>query len=330
MLVAKDLAVFDDDTQRFYSFQFCILLFLIVPSILASLFALYSLILDQNFRREFRSYTLILLLLINLFYNSIHISYFIYYFHAFRTFLIAPMSRLVWGYFDWQIYVLQILLYAWFTTERHILIFHDRLLTTRRRRLVIHYLPPYFVIVYCFVYYTFVFFVSSCINNFSRLIRPGFFPCAFRNATLFLYDLIAHGVMPTFTIILSSIALFIRVLYQKHRVQQPVQWRRYRKLTVQILVISFLFLVLLFPPMLIQFLHICGMSTSVGSEFSLRMIFVSYYTFLLFLIFTISSLPELRAKLNKILLCLQCTVQPISNTHIVYMSINRVRIVRER
>ncbi|CAF3723568.1 unnamed protein product [Adineta steineri] len=297
----EDLSIFDVDTQQFYSTQFWVFLFLIIPSLIGCLFALYHLLLNRNLRRELHNYAMIILLIINLFYSLTNISCFIHYFRTFETFTIIPVLRLIWGYVDWQVYVLQFLLYAWITIERHILIFHDQLISTRKKRIFFHYFPPFIIILYCLLYYTLVYFASQCVNNFDHYSRPGFFSCAFYNTTLFLYDLIVHGIVPTFTIIISSIALLIRVLWQKYYAHRQIQWRRYRKMTIQLLIISFLYLILPFPTIIISFLHLCGIPSYIGAEFSSRMIFVSYYTFLFFPIFTIGSLPELRAKLKKIL-----------------------------
>ena len=127
-------SLFDNDRQRFYAIQFWVFLLLIIPSLIVSLFGLYHFFRDRTLRQPLHNHVIIYLFVINLFYELTNVSWYIHYFRCFLVFSSSPAFRLVWGYIDWSIYTLQIILYAWITIERHILIFHDRLVGTRTKR----------------------------------------------------------------------------------------------------------------------------------------------------------------------------------------------------
>jgi hypothetical protein len=61
------------------------------------------------------------------------------------------------------------------------------------------------------------------------------------------FDWIANTGLPIFVIILASIALVIRVIKQKHRRQQVITWSKQRRMTLQLVSISSLYLIAWFP-----------------------------------------------------------------------------------
>jgi hypothetical protein len=81
-----------------------------------------------------------------------------------------------------------------------------------------------------------VHFVPTCENSFDAFLAGSIFiPCAFDKTMLGIWDLIVHQVIPTFIIVIFCTALLLRVVLQKRRMNQPVQWRKYRKMTIQLL-----------------------------------------------------------------------------------------------
>ena len=244
-------------------------------------------------------------------------SWFIHYFRSFQSFSPSPIFRLIWGYIDGTFYTLQVILYAWATIAGHILIFHGQLVATRKKCIFLHYLPPIILSIYCLLYYAVVFFGVQCKNSFEDMIIPSMFPCSFGNNILRMYETIAHTILPILIIVTFSVLLLLRILCQKYRVHRQIHWRRHRKMTNQVLCISSIYLVLPFPATLINLLHLCNVPSDVGAEFLSRAMFFTYYTLLLFPIVSISHLPQLKNKLEKILqYCRQqCAVHP--NTLII-------------
>ncbi len=132
---------------------------------------------------------------------------------------------------------LQIILFAWATIERHILIFHNQWLSTKIKRIFLHCFPMIFIVIYCFIYYlTVVVFLSCDYMNDQSPINGVPFHCLYGNDAFFLsWDLLCHQLIPTMIIVISIIALLVRILYQKSRLHRTIQWGKQRKMTIKLL-----------------------------------------------------------------------------------------------
>jgi hypothetical protein len=186
----------------------------------------------------------------------------------------SPIFCQIWGFLDWGIYITQTILFAWATTERHILIFHDKWVSTREKRFFMHYLPPILILLYCLIFYVIVYFLPVCENIFNNSIMLCVKPCIFYDYIFSMWEMIVHQIIPAVIIIVFSIALFVRVLWQKHRIHQPVQWRKHRKMIIQVLSISVLYLFFFFPYAIYIIILTCGVSNSIC-----RIICLLFHTF---------------------------------------------------
>ncbi|CAF1170602.1 unnamed protein product [Adineta steineri] len=294
-------SLFDIGTQQFYAIQFWIFLFLIIPSMIFALFALYHLLRERVLRQALYNHIIIILLIINLFYQMTDVCLVIHYFRSYQSFIPTPTFRLFWGYIDWTFCTLQYFLYAWITVERHILIFHDHLLSTRKKRFFIHYVPPVILTIYCLLYYAIVFFASLCENTFDNITTISLYPCEFYNAAFGTYEILVDGIIPCFTIVISSVALLFRAVWQRYHMHRQIQWRQYRKMTLQVIIMSTIYMIFPFPYMIINFLYLCGMPSNIGAEFLSHAIFFPYYTLFLFPIVSVGALSELREKVMSII-----------------------------
>jgi len=198
--------------------------------------------------------------------------------------------------------MMQLFIFAWATMERHILIFHDQWLSTKKKRFFIHYLPIIGIRIYFCIFYARVIFFPFCEKSYDYTKPHCAYLCAYANNVLYLWDTIVHQIIPNLLIIFFSIALFLRVLWQKHRLNQPVRWRKYRKLAIQIISISILYLFFSFPWSFLDLLYICGLSYDKIAVISVYTSFLGYYVILLFPFVCAGSLPELRVKIKNIFL----------------------------
>jgi len=216
----------------------------------------------------------------------------------------ARAFYLIWVFIDYAFYSTQIALFAWATMERHILIFHYKWVSTRKKRLFVHYIPIATIVIYCFVYYCLVYFGPFCENSFDSFIAGGvYIPCVFNGTFLGTWDLIFQQVIPTFIIVIFSLALLLRVLWQKRKLNQPIQWNRYRKMTIQLLSISILYLLFNSPWTLVIFAYQYGLSESVANIAMSYTIYFYYYVIFLLPFVCIGSLPELRIKCKQKFSC---------------------------
>jgi len=124
--------------------------------------------------------------------------------------------------------------------------------------LFVHYIPIAAIVIYCFVY-----FGPFCENSF---IAGGvYILCVFNDTILGTWDLLFHQVIPTFIIVSFSLALFLRVLWQKRKLNQRMRWNKYCKMTIQLLSISILYLLFNSPWTLVIFAYQYGLPEQIAN-----------------------------------------------------------------
>lgn len=290
--------------------KFWLYLIFLIPSIICAIFVLYHLIHDRNLICALNNHVIIVLLFTVVFCQGTMYPWMLYYYYHGNNWLRSFVFCTIWAFIDWAVYVLQLLLFAWASIERHILIFHDKWVSTKKKRILVHYFPLISIIVYWAIFYSFVFFYSSCANVFDNTQMICVSICLFESFSFRTVEMLFHYIIPCCIIIFLSMALFLRILWQKHRMHQPILWRNHRKMTIQLLSISVLYLLVTVPWAIMIFLRICGLPAHIGASFESFTFFASYYIVLFFPFFSVISLPELRNKL-KIVLHLPRTRRPV-------------------
>ena len=129
-------------------------------------------------------------------------------------------------------YTLGVWLMTWASIERHILIFHRNLLNTFKKRLTVHYIPLTLCIVYCCTYSSYLVFGYPCENVFDCTSVLCGSTCAYNDFILAQYDTIANSIVTTILIVLCSLSLLFRVLWQKYHSLQRLRWSKVRKMTI--------------------------------------------------------------------------------------------------
>jgi len=210
--------------------RFWLYLLFEIPSVICSIFVLSHLLFNRTLRRALYNHIIIILLAINLIVQVTDIPWILHYY---RLGSVSPATHafcMIWIFVDESLSITTTILFAWTTVERHILIFHDRWVSTRIKVILVHYLPIAFLSLYCLCYSIVVIIVPPCENrfNYSRVVC-GHPLCYYENTFVALWDTIINHMIPTFVIILSSAILFGRILYQKKRVHQPIRWRKHQK-----------------------------------------------------------------------------------------------------
>jgi hypothetical protein len=125
--------------------------------------------------------------------------------------------------------------------------------------------------------------------------------CSFDSFSFHAFDTLFNNIIPSLTIVIFSLALLVRVLRQKYRIRQQIQWRKHRKMTIQILSISVLYLLITAPWAIIIFLRVCGLPSNVGVSYEYYTNFIDYFIVPLFPFVALLSLPKLSIKVKKFL-----------------------------
>ena len=282
--------------------KFWLYLSLLIPSFFCLLFILYHLLFKRNLRQALNNHVIIVVLIISLI-SETTIYPWMLYFYQFkgvwrRAFIFFCQ---IWGYLDWGLYITQTILFAWALVERHILIFHERWVSTKRKSFFVHYLPLILLLLYCLICHVIVYFFPPCKNYYYNSDMQCVDPCLFYDFKFAMWEMAVHQVLPAFIIIIFSIALLARVLWKKHKMHQAVQWRKLRKMTIQVLCISVLYLIFFFPYVVYNLMLTYGVSNRSIRDFA-ELSELLAFCMTLFLPFVCAmSLPDLQVKLFKFL-----------------------------
>ena len=280
--------------------SFWVFLVLLIPSVLCSLFTLYFFLVDRTLRRALNNHALTVVLIIGLVCSLTVYPWMMYYYRLVGIWQRAPAFCGIWKFIDWGLYTTHTIIFAWATVERHILIFHDRWVSTRKTRLFVHYLPLMVLLVYCVVFYVVVLFLLPCQNFYFNVVMICLLPCYRHFYVIYMWETVVHQILPYVLILTCSVTLLVRVVWQRHRLNQPIEWRKYRKLTIQMLSISFLYLLFFLPLTLYKTLSLFDVKLPFSTDLVTYGTFFSYLTILLFPFVCAMSLSELRKKVQRL------------------------------
>jgi len=136
----------------------------------------------------------------------------------------------------------------WASIERHILIFHNSIFQIRWKRIVFHYLPLSMAILYTPIFYGSFIFIYDCVNNWDYYELLCGSPCFYENEIIGSIDWLVNIIIPAFSIVVANFILIIRVVFRSTGVRANNQrTKKNRKMTLQLLTISSLFLIFWLP-----------------------------------------------------------------------------------
>ena len=210
----------------------------------------------------------------------------------------------VWMFIDSFTYYLGLLLMAWASFERHLLIFHSQLFNTQRRRFLFHYLPISILCTHGLVFYVFVDFFYPCTNTFDFTMAFCGLVCYMNlsTPTVFGIEMMAHQVLSTFFIGLFSIGLLVRTIISRQRLQRSVEWRKYRKMIIQLLSISIVYLIFSVPFSINPLAQLAGKPTPFPYDLYLNIFSYWAYGIAIFLpVFIAASSPNIVLKLKQLM-----------------------------
>ena len=281
--------------------RFWFLLISLIPSLTCSLFVLYHLLFDPTQRRALHNHTVIVLLILAFIFQLMDVSWYLDFIRQGVVWPQTPARCLVWWLVDLGFYNTAVIILAWTSVERHILVFHNRWISTPRKRLFVHYLPLIMLLSYATIYYTVLIFFPPCEHTFLYTLPVcAAIPCHIFHPILGLWEMGVHGCLCTVIIAVSNIALVIRIVMQKRRMHRAFRWRKYRKMIFQLVSISVLYLLFNLPIMVLLVARQSGLPADVGVEEELVAFFLTYWVMLLLPIVSLNSLPKLKERITRL------------------------------
>lgn len=179
--------------------------------------------------------------------------------------------------------------------ERYLLIFYNHFLN--KHKLLFHYLP----IVVCFLYpiliylFSIVLNVRNCQETFSYAFVWCGGHCYQYGGTYALVLLVVNIITPVILSVLINVILVVQVLALKRRMKQQNLWRRNRRLIIQLLCISSLYITVWIPIIVAVILLIYQPNlTEVLSLYNGYLAFSTYLVPIFCPFVSLIGVPELR------------------------------------
>ncbi|CAF4134649.1 unnamed protein product [Rotaria sp. Silwood2] len=169
-----------------------------------------------------------------------------------HTGIVRPSTNSYCLFFNWYEFSLNgisLFVMLWASIERHIIIFSLSIFQIRWKRIAFHYVPLCIAILYPPGCYAYLIFIYNCVNNwnYSELLCTT--PCFYQNKMLGIGDWLVNIIIPAFSIALANLLLIIRVIYRSTGIRHNIRRtkKKNRKMTIQLLAISSLFLIFWLP-----------------------------------------------------------------------------------
>ena len=275
--------------------KFIILLILQVGSICCSLFLLFNLIMKPTLHQTLHNHTLIALIIVSFLQTISDLSMTLDYLRVGQASSVT--FCLIWNLFALSNYAVGVWTMTWASIERHFLIFHDRLIGTFRGKILLHYIPLIICLTIPWLYYIILVFFYPCKNNFDQSLLFCGWCCYAQNNQLVVFNWLAFGVIPTCSITIFSLWLIIRVITQKRRVQQQINWRQHRRMLIQLVSISCLYIFFDSPAIIIGLVRLVQPTFAVEIQ-ALYLYYMVYLVPLLVPVVWLSTLQELWTKIR--------------------------------
>jgi hypothetical protein len=295
-----------DDSNGVYAFdsslskaiKFWFILFSEILSMPCYIVLIYYYLAHKTMRQPLYNHAIIASLFVDLAIISIDLSCHLGFLRLGYIVPSIPAVCLIWQLVDYGFWYGDLFLKSWAAIERHILIFHSNLINTARKRLFIHYFPLTFVILYTPIIYIYLifFYPAEHIYDYTVLLCGGPYYYNGIPGWLIWYESLFHYVIPIFVLIIFSNALFIRVIWQKRRLRVAHGWRHYRKMTIQLVFVSIIYLFDL-PYIIVTIVRWSGypdFGTDVQGPY---FYYVNYIPIILFPFAVLGTLPKLTQKI---------------------------------
>ncbi|CAF3932719.1 unnamed protein product [Adineta steineri] len=285
------------------SIRFWLLLVPLIPSLIVTIFNLYYFLCNRALRIVLNNHVIIILLFYGLIEEITDISWQIHFYRTGNVLSSTPAFCLTYVFVGPYLTTSLKMLMGWASIERHILVFHRNWFGTKKKRVLFHYFPLFMCMIWPMIFYFVIFIILPCSIPFNyNIYQCNRYGCLLGNPAIQLVDSIVNYIMSPFIIVIFSVTLLVRVLYHRHRINQRIDWRNYRKMIVQLLALSFLYLVFQLPQVIMYVAYSAGLSRSIGGSYYSDSFFLIYYVTLLTPFVTVMSLPDLQTKCRNVIL----------------------------
>ncbi|CAF3922581.1 unnamed protein product [Adineta steineri] len=288
--------IISSEPELYRYLKLCIFVILEIPSILISIYIIYQFIHSRQFRSRLNNHSVIALIILSFIETTSELPIALQYL---RLGHVQPMNSnfcLFWIWFNFSLQTTNLFLMGWTSIERHILIFHSGWVQTTIGKIKWHYIPLIFCSTYIPLFYLSCVIIYQCENIFDYSLYLCGSPCYNNITWLSTFDWTTNMLIPSVAIPFLSISLLLRVLIQAKKMKRSLNWRSTRKMTLQLIVISILYLIFWFPLALISLIRIYFIPTFLNDVTLYYLNYTPYLVQLLMPYVCIACLPEIWPK----------------------------------
>lgn len=144
--------------------KFWILLVLSIPSTICSLL-IFLYFYNRRKRLSIQLHVILLLVIVSFIQITTDNPFGIAYYYHEQVPITSNSFCLWWNWWDYSTSGMLIMIMAWGSVERHVLVFHNAVMSTRRKRTIFHLFPMLLVCIYPLIFYFAIIFLNSCEND---------------------------------------------------------------------------------------------------------------------------------------------------------------------
>ena len=225
--------------------KFSVILSLQIPAFAFNLLIFVFFIKNRRTLQSPQNPALLILLMVNIIQLSVTLPLDVrFYFLGYVSPATAGFCTF-WTFLEFTLNEVSEYLVATISVQRHMLIFSGHILRIRWKRIVFHHLPLLFCLIYPAVFYLFAILLYPCDGtqyDYSNNIC-GLATCYLVfDKVLGTLDWSVNNGLPMVIDVSANILLIARVIRQKVRRNQPLSWRKQRRMTVQLFCLSTLYI----------------------------------------------------------------------------------------
>jgi len=228
--------------------KFGVLLTLQLLSIPCFLYIFYQFGRQRQIRESFHHHVILLLLFVSFLFVTIALPLTQAYMYTSYVYPANPTFCSFWNWFHYSLNIINLFLMAFASIERNWLIFHPWLVRSKLGKIIFHYCPLLFCLLYPPLFYMRVIFIYQCESYYDYTQLLCTYPCYFYNLNWSNIDLFVNNYTPLIAIPIFCTIIYVRVLIQKRTMKQQIfKWKRDKKMILQLWAVSSLYLAMWMP-----------------------------------------------------------------------------------
>ncbi len=280
--------------------KLCLFVSLEIPSVLISIYILYKFFRFRQHRSHLNNHSIIALIIISFIETTTELPIALEYLRVGQVQPSKYSFCIFWIWYNFSLQTTNLSFMTWTSIERHILIFHSNWIQTSIGKWKWHYIPLIICSTYIPIFYFSCIILYQCQNSFDYTSLLCGTICYNQVTWLSTYDWTSNMLIPSLVIPIGSITLLLRVLIQSKKMKRTINWKSTRKITIQLISISMLYLIFWSPLALVSLIRIYFIPDLIDDITYYYLYYTPYFVQLLTPFVCIACLPEMWPKKNRV------------------------------